>query len=101
MIRIERHDGRACPFLYCDHCGRKVEDTASAVAAWRAWGVMVNIVHKGECLAQFERQWCEESWELCTEELDVHLYQLANNCGVKAERPERLEHERWASQAKG
>jgi len=91
MIRIERHDGRACPFLYCDQCGEKIRDTGAAVAAWRAWGGLVSVLHKGQCLAQFEREWCEEPWELCTEELDAHLYYLANNHGVKAERPERLE----------
>jgi hypothetical protein len=93
MIRIERHDGRACPFLYCDQCGEKIRDTGAAVAAWRAWGATVSIVHKGACLDRYEREWCEEPSELCTEELDAHLYYLARNHGVEAKRPKRLECE--------
>jgi hypothetical protein len=64
-----------------------------AMAAWRFGESPVYIVHKGDCLNRFEKWFCPEGYTLATEELDVHLYQLANNYGVKAERPERLESE--------
>jgi hypothetical protein len=93
MIRIEHHHGRSCPFLYCDVCGARILETGQAMAAWRFGESPVSIVHKGDCLNRFSKRFCPEGYTLATEELDVHLCQLANNHGVKAERPKRLECE--------
>jgi hypothetical protein len=93
MIRIEHHHGRSCPFLYCDVCGARILETGQAMAAWRFGESPIFIVHKGACLNRFEKRFCPEGYTLATEELDVHLYQLANNHGVKAERPPRFKGE--------
>lgn len=78
MTRIEPLSGRGCPKLYCDICGRRIDDAGLAMAAWDFDARIVHHVHKGRCLDKFEQAGDPEAL-LCTEELSTHLLQLAAN----------------------
>jgi hypothetical protein len=86
MTRIEHHDGRACPYLYCDECGHKIRGIGLAMAAWTLDNPRVYHVHKGRCLDRLERRVSPESW-LLTEELITHLYYLVSNHGMTMPAP--------------
>ena len=67
MIKVflERHEGEeiSCPYLCCDHCGKKVEDLGMAMYVWdytsddpkihcekeKKEGTEIFVVHKGRC----------------------------------------------------
>ena len=36
MIQMTYIDGMCCPFIHCDHCGRKIEDYRKAIAVFGA-----------------------------------------------------------------
>jgi hypothetical protein len=43
-------EGRACPFLICDHCGEPIEDPSLGMARWiQHEDSKVRFFHKAEC----------------------------------------------------
>jgi len=88
VTRIEHHGGRCCPFLYCDECGKRIDDAGLAMAAWDPETRIVYHVHK-RCLNAFERRMAGDDW-LWTEELAVHLYHLVRNLDLAMGPPEIL-----------
>ena len=49
MIRYIK--GRACPLVFCDHCGERIKDATDANYMWLDEGGLVAYTHKACCHA--------------------------------------------------
>jgi len=89
MIKINFHNGLACPFFVCDVCRKPITVPTMAMVAWgEARGgdgesITPAHVHKGSCLDVFEPS-LPVGHQLMTDELTDHMAFLLDNSGFNA-----------------
>ena len=83
-------DGRSCPVVVCDHCGRVITGSRSGNALWIApessappVQQQIFFTHK-QCNREFEHTKLSEHerQRLLIDELDVFIHHLVSNTGV-------------------
>jgi hypothetical protein len=82
MFDVKQIEGKSCPLLRCDVCGKPITDYRDGIAVFdEEWGV--GFVHKPT-----RKQKCDPGsggWF----DLDVFFYFLCKNAGIDMERAER------------
>lgn len=85
MIKLVLIEGRSAPLLFCDHCGKRIENVLMAAAVFARVGEgessPVKHVHKGECHRETERVMNTNHWQ----ELSTHLRYLIDNVSMTPE----------------
>ena len=90
MFKLMSKEGRSMPLLFCDACGKQIEDGHLAGAVYKVVGPDkesdVLFAHKGACMDTLEESLGEayDGWD----ELDRYLAFITNNVKLK---PEDLE----------
>jgi hypothetical protein len=84
MIQMTYIDGMCCPFIHCDHCGRKIEDYRKAIAVFGAppEGDMSNAVRHVHKACDYERP--DPRREPLWQPLHEHLLALVYNTGLQS-----------------
>ncbi len=100
MIQMSYIGEMCCPFIHCDHCGRKIEDYRKAIAVFRIppegdASIAVRHVHKG-CDYKLADPHREPLWQ----PLEEHLLALLYNSGLQSRQFKTLVREtcpyKWA-----
>jgi hypothetical protein len=86
MIKNINMGGMTGPVLYCDTCGKRIEDASrgialAAVKVEEKRTSEVLYLHKGKCHAKAEAKVGSNGWQ----ELSRHLVQLIYNVGLSIE----------------
>ena len=86
MIKIINLGGMTGPVIYCDCCGKRIDDASRAAVLAAAktqekHTSAVLYVHKGKCHEKAEAQVGSHGWQ----ELSRHLLQLIYNAGLSLE----------------
>jgi hypothetical protein len=91
---IQDRDGRSCPVVVCDHCGREIADAKDGNYQWRMglndsdFGSRVYFTHKGCCLA-FEDDHSEDGFVWGAIDLPCLPVYLGNNLNLDWEEAHR------------
>ena len=68
-------NGMCCPFVHCDHCGRKIEDYSQAIAVFRTppEGDVSNAVRHIHKVCDYKQRNIRLPRELLWQPLEEHL----------------------------
>lgn len=85
---VYHKDGRFCPAIFCDNCGKRLDDVSAAVVVFDPYDEQSfeSTLCKGECHNTVEAKWKQGSKFVGWLELDVVLADLLVNCGLEGER---------------
>ena len=61
-IEIRREQGRDCPIVICDHCGKPITDARNGNCEWPVGGGPVSFTHKACCHAFDETHGGRKNW---------------------------------------
>jgi hypothetical protein len=85
---IQDRNGRSCPVIVCDHCGRQISDARDGNYQWRLgmndtdFGSRIYFTHK-HCCQPFEDAHESENVLWGAMELEVLPIYLGNNLALK------------------
>jgi len=85
MIQTHYVDGTLCPFIHCDHCGRKIEDYREAIAVFRFHAMTrtrrpLCATSTRPAIASRAIQGVNRNWQ----PLEEHLLALLYNTGLQS-----------------
>jgi len=101
MIAVRVLDGRSCPVIVCDTCGRPITDPGMAAVVWdmtQQGDRLPSLVHKGACHDALDHGIKGEGGFPGWAELSRWFVDLLHNSGLHGDRLDRAisDAEQWA-----